>query len=48
MKSLFIVETNDREKILVKAEADDLVELYRLNKIYEYSLAKVYGIKEIK
>lgn len=47
MKQLFEVTTNDREKILVKADQDELEIMVKENKIYEYKLPKIYTIKHI-
>ena len=47
MKQLFVVRTNGRENILVKAEQDDLERLFREDKIVEYTLATIYKLKEI-
>jgi hypothetical protein len=48
MKQLFNVLVNGRTPILVKAEAEELEQLVKENKIIEYTLAKVYILKSIE
>lgn len=48
MKRLFNVLISGRTPILVKAEADDLEQLVKKDKIIEYTLAKVYTLKSLK
>lgn len=48
MKRVYNVKTNDGISILVKAEESELEKLYMQDDIEEYSLAKIYGINDLK
>lgn len=47
MKRIYNVRTNDGYHILVKAEQDELEKLFMADKIDEYSLAKIYTLKDL-
>ena len=46
-KDLYKVRTNDNRTVIVKASQETLEDMYKANSIKEYTVLKVYKVREV-